>query len=116
VNINKLIKANLLESKNGYIILIYEINTGICLYEGIDVLVNQDLFIRYFNKFCLTIKKGKVINISRSLEFKPIQSPRFISTTMSNPNIGVLDIETFINSQGFSQVYIQILLHLKVFL
>lgn len=85
--------------------LVLDINSGISLCTAIDFIVNDDLFIRNIDNYSLTIFKDKVINISRSLELNKIKAPKFSLNPMSNPKIGVLDVETFSNSQGLGQVY-----------
>lgn len=42
VNLNNIINSKFL-TKNGYFRIVYDLNTGICLCEAIDIRVNPDI-------------------------------------------------------------------------
>lgn len=92
---------------NGYVKFIYDLNTGISLYEALDIKISDALFRRTINNFSININSHteKVVDISRIVKMEQIRAPRFNNTFSSNPNIGVLDIETFVNLLGLGQVY-----------
>lgn len=94
-------------NEKGYVKFIYDLNTGISLYEALDIKKSDVLFRRTINNYSLNINThtGKVVDISRFVKMDYIRAPRFNNTFSSNPNIGVLDVETFVNSAGLGQVY-----------
>nr|YP_010697791.1 DNA polymerase [Porodaedalea chrysoloma]WCF76752.1 DNA polymerase [Porodaedalea chrysoloma] len=104
-NKNK-IKLNNGESL-GSIRTVFELTTGICLLEAIDLRLDNLSFVRIIDNYCITIKNNKVIEISRAINFEPIKNP-YVNESykiIPNPNFGVLDIETFQDSDGLGKVY-----------
>lgn len=90
---------------SGYVRFVFDLNSGVCLLEAIDLIVSPDVLIRNMNNYSITIKNNQIIDISRFIKLDYIKPPRITPTSMANPNIGVLDVETFVNSKGLSQVY-----------
>ncbi|KAI5980362.1 mitochondrion dnapol [Pisolithus orientalis] len=84
---------------------VFDLNTGILLYEVLDYKINSNVFIRKIKNFTIKIEENKVVEVSRSLNLDYIKQPKFKSNFITNPNLGVLDVETFVNSQGLGQVY-----------
>ncbi len=105
-NLAKIIETDNLSSKD-LIRIVYDLNTGICISESVDIIKNENVFIRKIDNITLTINNStnEVIDLSRSIKIDNIKSSKYSPQYMSNPNIGVLDVETFVNSQGESQVY-----------
>nr|UEV87013.1 hypothetical protein [Grifola frondosa] len=100
ININK-------SFKEVYIRTVFDLNSGLILCEAIDLIIDSETFFRNINNYSITIKNNKVIEISRGINFDIIKNPykKEIYTGMSNPNFGVLDLETFVDSDGISKVY-----------
>lgn len=44
VNLNNIINSKFL-TENGYFRIVYDLNTGICLCEAIDIIVNPDILL-----------------------------------------------------------------------
>ena len=91
--------------QKGYVRLVFDINSGICLCKVIDLIVNKDNLIRKVNNFTIKIFRNKITEINRYIKLDNIKAPRFRASPVSNTNIGVLDLETFTNSNGLAQVY-----------
>lgn len=90
---------------NGYVRIGYDLESGTFLFKAIDFIVNPHVFVRYIGNYSITIKNSKIVDINRFIKLDSIKPPRFTHSALSNPNIGVLDIETFVNSKGLGQVY-----------
>lgn len=105
-------------SDNKYLRSVFDLNTGICLYEVIDTIIDKDNFIRNNNKLSLTIQEDKLINLQRDIQFeylkykyKEVNLKKESYKGMSNPNFGTLDLETYediesnLKSKSKSKVY-----------
>lgn len=93
----------------GHIRTVYDYTTGICLCEAIDLKIDNESFIRTVDNYSLLIKQNEVVKLSRKINFDYLKSPyaKFteIYKNMSNPNFGVLDIETYVDDNNISKVY-----------
>ena len=94
-----------INKNNGFIRIVFDILTGICLCESRDIILNDTSFIRQIDNYILTITNNQISEINRYLKLDNIKPPKQKISFMSNPNIGVLDVETFVNSSGLGQVY-----------
>ena len=92
-------------SEHGFIRMVFDLNTGICLYKVLDLISDNKVFTRKINNYTINIENNKVREINRTVNLDFIKPPKYSYSPISNPNIGVLDIETFVNSQGLGQVY-----------
>lgn len=92
---------------SGFVRFVFDIKTGICLCEALDIQLSDVFFRRDFKNYSLTINtlKNVPVEVSRYIKLDYIKPPRFKNTFMSNNNIGVLDVETFVNSAGLGKVY-----------
>jgi hypothetical protein len=99
-------EKNIEKSFNKYV---YNLKTGICVYECIDLIKNSDLFIRETKDISLIVQENKVIEIKRRIKFEELKYEKFqIKSSykgMSNPNFGVLDVETSKDEKGISHIY-----------
>jgi hypothetical protein len=102
--INSIIKSDNLND-SGFVRFVFDMRSGICLCGVIDIYINKYTFIRKLNNLSFTIMNNKISNLTRYVQLDNIKTPRSQYKYMSNPNIGVLDVETFVNNQGLSQVY-----------
>ena len=89
----------------GYIRIVYDLNSGITFCNALDIKQTSERFERIINNYKLLVEKDTLIELSRLLQLDYIKPPRFKLNTMSNNRIGVLDVETFTNSLGLGQVY-----------
>ena len=89
----------------GFIRIVYDLNSGITLYRAIDIIKSIQQFERNINNYKLLVEKDELIELSRSLKLDYIKAPKFKYSSIPNNNIGVLDVETFRNSKGLGQVY-----------
>ena len=89
----------------GFIRIVYDLNSGITLYRAIDIIKSIQQFERNINNYKLLVEKDELIELSRSLKLDYIKAPKFKYSSIPNNNIGVLDVETFTNSNGLGQVY-----------
>ncbi len=110
INLTKIIiNSSLKNYKNsnekGYIRWVFDLNTGITLYEVLDLIVDDQVFIRKINNYTIKVKTNKIVEISRLVKLEHIKKNKYKFSSISNTNIGVLDVETFVNSKGLSQVY-----------
>jgi hypothetical protein len=88
---------------------VFDMSTGIKLLEVFDHVVNKTTFIRKFKNTKLSIKNNKVISISTDIKLdKIINIFGKLSSKQAwvpNPNFGVLDIETYKDTDGLSKTY-----------
>jgi hypothetical protein len=94
----------------GHIRTVFDMSTGIKLKEVFDYIVDNNTFTRKIKDTKLTIKNGAITDISKDINFNPIFNifGKLSSkqSFMSNPNFGVLDIETYKDLDGLSKVYL----------
>ena len=100
-SLNDYINSN----ENGFIRMVFDLNTSIPLYEVRDLIIDKDVFLRKINNYSVMVNNNKLLELSRSVKLDSIKLPKFYYSSISNPNIGVLDVETFVNSAGLGQVY-----------
>lgn len=93
---------------NNYVI--FDRNTGICLYEAKDI-IEVNYFIRVIGNISLKIKNNNIIQISKNIKLESLQLNNYKSKRIveysprSNPNFGVLDLETYEDVDGSSKIY-----------
>jgi hypothetical protein len=92
-----------------YIRTVFDMSTGIKLKEVFDYIVDKTTFMRKIRDTKLTVKEGIITNISTDITFDKIYNifGKLSSkqSFMSNPNFGVLDIETYKDLDGLDRVY-----------
>jgi DNA polymerase type B, organellar and viral len=92
-----------------FIRTVFDMSTGIKLLEVFDYIVDDFTFTRKFKDTKLTIKNGAITRITKDINFNPIFNifGKLSSkqSFMSNPNFGVLDIETYKDLDGLSKTY-----------
>lgn len=69
-----------------------------------DRVIGDSIF-RSSNNKTSEIKNNEVIQIEQKLQLKPIKKPVNKISYISNPNIGVIDTETYLDSNGLQKVY-----------
>jgi len=88
---------------------VFSLKTGICLYECTDTIKDTNLFIRKKKDTNLVIKNNKIIRLEKVIKFEELKYEKFLIKTtykgMSNPNFGVLDVETYKDEKGVSHIY-----------
>jgi DNA polymerase type B, organellar and viral len=97
--VNKKI-SNLLFHRN-----IYNFDSGTLLESVIDRVINNNFFIREIGNVSLTICNDKVINLKTKKELSVLKYEYKYTKDISNIFIGSLDLETFIDLDGFAKVY-----------
>jgi DNA polymerase type B, organellar and viral len=102
-----ILSRHILNSNNKFIRSVYDLKTGICLYEVVDSIFNEGLVIRKHKELSLTIYKDKLIKLSRNIQFNYIKDIDYkISYKgMSNPHFGTFDVETYDDTDGKSKIY-----------
>lgn len=71
-----------------------------------DVLLKNGYFSRISDNTSYLLSQNKdIIKINKNLLLKPLPSSKAKDTLFSNPKIGGLDTETFINKDGISKIY-----------
>jgi hypothetical protein len=68
--------------------------------------ISDDIIHRNVNNKVITIKDDKVILTNQNINFKPIYKPKSVkSSFISNPNIGVIDAETYKGNDNITKIY-----------
>jgi hypothetical protein len=97
-------------NNRGHIRTVYDLSTGIKLKEVFDYVINKTTFTRKIKDTKLTINNGVVTSLSKYIELDKIYNifGKLSSkqSFMSNPNFGVLKIETYKDLDGLSKVYL----------
>lgn len=107
-NINVINKTEVI----GYFRTVFDLATGLNICEAIDLKLDDVSFIRTIDNYSLLIKNNQVKKLNRKINFDYLKAP-YTKTTevkhMSNPNFGVLDIETYVgldtDNKEISKVY-----------
>ena len=98
---------NKLVPKDVYKRTVFDNKTGICLLEALDEQLDKNTFVRTIKDTSLTIQDNKVIELKRQFKFDKISYSKNKDTYkgMSNPNFGVLYLETYKDIDGLSKVF-----------
>lgn len=70
-----------------------------------DVIVNNYSFTRTIGKTSFTISTNKVVALYSNKVLLPIKNRSKVYKASSNPYIGTLDLETYVDFDGYSKVY-----------
>jgi hypothetical protein len=84
---------------------IYNFNSGSLLESVVDRVIDNNLFVREIGNVSLTISKDKIINLKTKKELSILKYEDKYTKDVSNIFIGSLDLETFIDLDGFAKVY-----------
>lgn len=71
-------------------------------YDNLDT--NGDI-IRTSGNNTMLVRDGEVVSTSINLRCKPIKPQKLNTSYIANPNIGVIDTETYFDSAGKSHIY-----------
>jgi DNA polymerase type B, organellar and viral len=96
--INEKINFNTIERR------IFSIDTGMLYFTLIDTILDNS-FSRRINKTTSIISNDKVIKIFNNRVLSPIKYHSHVYKASSNPFIGTLDLETFVDNDGYAKVY-----------
>jgi DNA polymerase type B, organellar and viral len=102
---DKYIIVNYIINNNKISRYIFSANSGVYLESVTDIIINKNIFIRNIGNMSITIKKDKVISIKINKELSYIKYQPKYSKELPNPYIGSLDLEAFIDLDGYAKVY-----------
>jgi hypothetical protein len=102
---NKYILVNKNIDNNKIIRKVYSSISGVLYLEALDVIIDQSTFTRTIGRSTFTISDNKVSTILSSKELLPIKNMYKPYKASSNPFIGTLDLEAYVDSDGYSKVY-----------
>ena len=79
--------------------------SSVVLNHVTDVLLDNFIIYRKYGNNELLIKNNKLIESKQSILLNSIEKPRFKVLATSNPNIGVIDCETYTTKKGHIKIY-----------
>jgi hypothetical protein len=109
-------KFYLIRDVNNYVLAVNHINdkciekiryslNGVVINHVIDSLFNDNIIRKVGEKEIYLDYSNKVLFTKKKIKFKSIIKPLIKSSPVENPNIWVIDIETFLAKDGIQKVY-----------
>jgi DNA polymerase type B, organellar and viral len=84
---------------------IYSASSGILFENVIDNIINEKIFTRNISNVSITISKDKIINLEVKKNLSIIKYDSKFTKELANPFIGSLDLEAFIDLDGYAKIY-----------
>lgn len=79
--------------------------TGLLLEDIVDTVLENGNVKRVDGNSVIILKNDRVINYYKKIQFSPVKSSNQKKLSTENPNIGVLDFETFESTNGLYKIY-----------
>ena len=84
---------------------VYSAKSGMLYLTATDVIIDNRTFSRTINKTTTFISNNKIIKISSSKELQSMKYHKQVYKASSNPFIGTIDLETYVDKDGYAKVY-----------
>ncbi len=97
--LNYKIKNNVYERR------VYSVKSGMLYYIAIDSIIDNNTFSRTINQTTTVISNDKIIKISSNKELQSMKYNQQVYKASSNPFIGSIDLETYVDKDGYAKVY-----------
>ena len=109
-------KFYLIRDKSNYVLAVNNINdkfiekiryslNGVVINHVIDRLFNDQIIRKSGEKEIYLDYNNKILSTKLNIKLKPITKAKTKSSFIENPNIGVIDCETFLAKDGIQKIY-----------